>query len=326
MYKSGCLPWGHLDDWEDYMNFITGRWNAPWGSGKARLSNLVIWNEVQSMGWADPSPILPNRYTGPGTWGPGDMATFAGMIANLTLRAGAAAARNFPDGGTMLWLSTDHFVTAPPLKQGDVFHLGLYDFLDAYWPLVNTTYDWGVAVHPYDAGDPRANLTAQGVYTFLTTRALVGDFQCAKLSSVAGVPPSECGQYPQTQMYASEQGWPFNNITMTKELQARNICLAHGLSLANGLWAVSHNFFQAPGPTSQGNAGDFSLCDFPPTVWGNLSNGCGHATFDAYAATAPGVYGVDATNYCCTAWGWGCPGGDPLPAGLDGARVSSGGA
>jgi hypothetical protein len=69
---------------------------------------------------------------------------------------------------------------------------------------------------------------------------------------------------------------------MTKEDQARNICYAHGLARAAALpggggsggapgnasgpaagavWGVTHNFFQGPAPSSQGDAGDFSLLE-----------------------------------------------------------------
>jgi hypothetical protein len=73
---------------------------------------------------------------------------------------------------------------------------------------------------------------------------MVADYQCQKLGQVANVPPQGCPSQPQVMMYASEQGWPFNNVTMNKTIQGRNICYAHGLSLAQGVWAVSHNFFQ----------------------------------------------------------------------------------
>ena len=306
MYQEGCLPWGHLDAWFDYILFLTERWSAPWGSGKARLSHLVIWNEVQSMGWADPSPVLPNRWAG-APWSAAQLSLYTAMIANLTLLAGAAARVNSGEG-MMLWLSTDHFTTAPPLQHGDVGHIGLYDLLPPMMELVGTGLDWGVAVHPYDAGDPRANLTAQGVYTFATLKEAVADVQCALLTKT-GLPPSACASAPQTLMYASEQGWPFNAKTMNKTTQARNICLAHELSLAQAVYAVTHNFFQAPAPTSQGDAGDFSLLDYVLPVgplFPNLTNGRGHATYDAYAALNPAVWGKSSAHYCCTAWGVGC--------------------
>jgi hypothetical protein len=92
---------------------------------------------------------------------------------------------------------------------------------------------------------------------------------------------------------------------MNKTLQARNICLAHSLSVAQGVWAVSHNQFQSVTPSHQGGSGDFSLIDEPPVVNIELTNGQGHATFDAYVATSPSAWGKPG-NYCCKSWGVGC--------------------
>jgi hypothetical protein len=144
------------------------------------------------------------------------------------------------------------------------------------------------------------------MYTFATIRQLVSDVQCGYLT--AADPTASCDTSSQTWMWASEQGWPFNNVTMPKTKQARNICLAHGLSLAAGrVWAVTHNFFQGAGPSSEGDAGDFGLVPYPPKVWANLTNGPGNPTYDAYTGTAPGVWGYAATGYCCVTWGVGCP-------------------
>jgi hypothetical protein len=167
-FRLGCLPWDHFDDWEDFINLILERWNAPLDIGAARLSGLCIWNEIQSMGWSDPSPVLPNRYDGQ-PWTLPQMQTYADAIATLFKRAGNAATRHSRD--TMLWLSTDHFTQPPTLSLGDTRHVGLYEFLDAFWPLtINESYSWGVCVHPYDAGDPRQDLLQQGIYTFATLR------------------------------------------------------------------------------------------------------------------------------------------------------------
>ena len=313
-YRLGCLPWDAQPAWEDYILFLASRWSAPWGSGRARLSGICVWNEWQSLGWSDPSPRLPNRYNGSGPMlTPPQLSLYASMLANLTVLAGRAAARASPADPAMLWLSTDHFLTAPPLKAGDVGHLGLYDLLDAMWPALWAGFDsgrpgsmpWGIAVHPYDGGDPRENLTAQGIYTFATLKSTVAAYQCAKLTSVGGIPPAACWGRPEVMMWASEQGWPTSK-TMTKALQARNVCLAHELSVAQGLWAVTHNLFQAAVPSNQGGGGDFSLVDEPPLVNITLENGPGHATFDAYAATHPDVFGLTSDNYCCVQWKVGC--------------------
>jgi len=262
---------------------------------------------VQSLGWSDPSPILPNRATGATPFfTPAQMSMYAGMIANLTLLAGRAAARQNPEG-VQLWLSTDHFTVAPALHAGDVGHVGLYELLDAYWPLVNTSVPWGIAVHPYDNGNPLSNLTAQGIYTFATLREAVAEHQCRKLAEVAGVPADDCYSFPQTQMWASEQGWP-QGKTMNKTLQGRNICLSHQLSTSQRLWAVTHNLFQGSVPSNQGGGGDFSLIDEPPVIAANLSGAAQSSrdTYLAYMATAPGVFGLTSTHYCCTRWAVGC--------------------
>ncbi len=93
---------------------------------------------------------------------------------------------------------------------------------------------------------------------------------------------------------------------MTKSLQARNICLAHGLALAQGVWSVTHNFFQGSVASDQGGSGDFSLIDEPPLVYGNLTNAAGHETYEAYKSTAPGVFGMRSDHYCCEMWASGC--------------------
>ena len=52
-----------------------------------------------SQGWADPSPVLPNRYAG-APYSPAQMGVLAGVMANMTARAARAAAR---------WLPEDYF-------------------------------------------------------------------------------------------------------------------------------------------------------------------------------------------------------------------------
>lgn len=63
------------------------------------------WNEVQSQGWTDPSPVLPNRYAG-APYTPAQMATLAGAVASLMLGAGRGARLGTPPGQDppMLWL------------------------------------------------------------------------------------------------------------------------------------------------------------------------------------------------------------------------------
>lgn len=118
-FRLGCIPWTRMDDWEDYMLLLVERYHAPLNSGRARLSGLVVWNEIQSMGWADPSPVLPNRYTG-APWTRAQLDVYTDAIAQLFERAARASARHMDD--MMLWLSTDHFTLAPPLKVVRLLH------------------------------------------------------------------------------------------------------------------------------------------------------------------------------------------------------------
>ena len=113
-YRSGCIPWKNFADWQDFVLTATSRWSAPWGSGRARLSSICIWNEVQSMGWSDPSPVLPNRYAG-APYSPTQMASYASAIAELVLGAGRGARLGTPPGqdAPMLWLSTDRGYPPP---------------------------------------------------------------------------------------------------------------------------------------------------------------------------------------------------------------------
>lgn len=327
-FRLGCLPWAFMDAYQDYVAYAAQRWAG-------QLVSLVVWNEVQSSGWSDPSPILPNRFTGT-HWSAAQMVTYASAIANLTARTALAAMHAAALTGAapaMAWLSTDHFLTAPPLHNGDVYHIGLYELLDALWPrLAPLGLPWAVAVHPYDAGDPRADLTAQGVYTFATLNRTVSAYQCALARQYLSPPPTDCAAVPHTYMWASEQGWPLTPGKINKTTQARNICYAHGLSLgaAPFVWSVTHNFFQGPQPSSQGNSGDFSLVDEPPICTGNLSSCAARSeTYQAYQATAPAVYGRSSQHYCCVQWGWGCagalvgPGDSVLSAHSDSEEVST---
>ena len=206
-FKLGCLPWDHLDSYYDFVLVVLLRWRAPWGSGLARVSALCVWNEVQSLGWSDPSPVLPNR--GPNALSPAQLQVYATMIANLTLLAGAAARVASPAAPPFLFLSTDHFLTAPAVAPGETGHLGLLPLLDAMWPILwaggGGSLGWGIAVHPYDAGDPRQDLTKQGIYTFATLARTVGAYQCSQLVA-RGVPEASCAQRGETKLWASEQG------------------------------------------------------------------------------------------------------------------------
>ena len=110
--------------------------------------------------------------------------------------------------------------------------------LDALWKQLAAndstegSVSWGVATHPYDDGDPRHNLSAQGVATFSTLDDLVREPQRMFLAKYASVPPQGMAIQPQTTLFADEQGWQLNPAAGVNDtVRARNICFAQSLSV-----------------------------------------------------------------------------------------------
>lgn len=352
--RLGCVPLPeYRADWEDYVNYIMWRYNGAALNHSTRdgmipdfdaavlnaslpvpnkLSLAVIWNEIASMAWDDPSPLLPNRWAGPGTnYTDPQIDLLAAEQSELVLRAERAMRRQLigaalasPEGslgpnadgavgGGLVLVSFDHFWwvkpgVAPLAKAGAVDHVGDMRLLRAMWPYLGAGTAWGVAVHPYDGGDPRADLSGQGIFTFATLGKMVGSFQKGQIAAVGNVGATGAGMRPQSLMWASEQGWRFESKTMNDTTRARNVCFAQELSQAQGLFAVTHNYFQESFLGPHGNlTGQFGLIPPPPLVHSNFSNGPGHPTFDAYIATSPLQWQKDKSNYCCVTWTVGCP-------------------
>lgn len=89
------------------------------------------------------------------------------------------------------------------------------------------------------------------------------------------------------------------------KIRARNICYAQALSEANTqVVSVTHNYFQDNAGGSEQGGQDYGL--IPGNITGNLSNGAGHPTFDAYVATSPAHWGVSDDHFCCVTWRMGC--------------------
>jgi hypothetical protein len=100
------------------------------------------------------------------------------------------------------------------------------------------------------------------------------------------------------------QGWPSPGCC-DDEIRARNICFAHGLAASlPEVIAVTHNFFQDSKGGSEQGGQDYGL--IAGNISGDLSDGTGYPTFDAYNATSPTVWGRSDANYCCEKWRVGC--------------------
>ena len=204
-------------------------------------------------------------------------------------------------------VSTDHFWDAPAQNNGDVISIGEKVIIDGLWNIFGTSIDWSVAVHPYDDGNPKDNLwDCCSVYTFATLNNIV-NYQQNKLLNVENIAANGWDIRPQTYLYASEQGWEFNNVSMNDTLRARNICFAQELSMQlypNNIIGVTHNYFHAiPNDGSQ-NGQTFGL--IPVTIYANLSNADGYETYEAHKSTNSKIWNQNNDHYCCIKWQSGC--------------------
>lgn len=157
--------------------------------------------------------------------------------------------------------------------------------------------------NPMD-GDEFADGHHPKAYTFATVHhvAEYARRQLAKLKP--GVDPDSAGGRPFTLLFASEQGWPFPSCCDNVK-RGRNICYAHALAADTpAMVAVTHNFFQDNPAGSEQGGQDYGL--IPGNVSGDLSNGPGNPTFDAYNSTSPLVWEASNDHYCCSRWSMGC--------------------
>jgi hypothetical protein len=174
-----------MDDFEDYVLFHAERYSPA--STYGPLRHFVVWNEVVSAGWMDMSPRVPNRIAVSNTTGDAQLTTaqfdlWADVYAQLMRATARAATRHNPDA--LVWFSSDHFWLSPRQSQNDTLHISLKAMLDAIWERIGVDVNWGLVVHPYDAGDPRQDMWANGIYTFATLQN-IADYQvrgCALVS------------------------------------------------------------------------------------------------------------------------------------------------
>eukprot|EP00051_Salpingoeca_urceolata_P007730 m.100038 g.100038 ORF g.100038 m.100038 type:complete len:580 (+) comp15373_c1_seq2:174-1913(+) len=307
MIRSGCLPLeSAMDDFEDFINLVSERYTAP----ANQLAHFIVWNEVASQGWLDPSPMAPNR-AGPNGSNPLTDAQFDYIVsryADLVTRVFQVVRRH--SDRAMIWTSNDRLWERPEQHAGDILHVGVRPFLDRLWPKLRDNITWALAVHPYDPGNPMdasefsPDFPYPHRYTFATLDRVLA-YMKAQLVTYTGLDPDSKAGRPFTLLYPSEQGWPFPACCADR-IRARNVCYAQALSLAlpDHIVAVTHNFFQdRPGGTSQGGQ-DYGL--IAGNISSNLTNGAGYPTFDAYVSTSPGVWGRSDTHFCCVHWHQGC--------------------
>ena len=207
--------------------------------------------------------------------------------------------------GMLEFVSTDHFWDMPNnQKNGNTLSIGEKNIIDGMWKYVGIDYDWAIAVHPYDNGNPENNLwDSHSIYTFDTLDNIV-QYQEGILKDRYNI-SGKSGLH-MDHLWASEQGWAYNNVSMNDTLRARNICYAQNLSLELGsnMISVTHNFFHTAPNSGAQNGQSFGL--LPISIDATLSNGTGYPTFDAYTSTNANIWGKNDNNYCCSKWQVGC--------------------
>eukprot|EP01084_Bolivina_argentea_P015807 29622_1 len=302
-YKYGCVPREDaMNDWMDFCNFIGERYNGSNTTNLNKLSYFVMWNEVGSAGWMDYSPILPNRYNSSNPINSTQIEMWQKKYVDIfTFCRNGLHERS--RRGMLPFVSTDHFWDMPQNQtNGNTLLIGEKLIIDGMWKYIGIDIDWSIAVHPYDNGDPENNLwDKKSIYTFDTLYHVI-EYQQEQLKNVVNVNENGWNNRPQQILWASEQGWPYNNQTMNDTLRARNICFAQNLSLELGqqMISVTHNHFQNS-PTS-GNS--FGL--LPISIDATLSNATGYPTYEAYVSTNANIWAKNNDNYCCKNWNVGC--------------------
>jgi hypothetical protein len=299
--KGGCAPRDDaMDDYEDFVNLLAARYSP-------HLKHYIVWNEVASAGWMDCSPHTPNR-AGPGGESPltdGQFDYWVSKYATLVRRTQVAAARH-SNGEHMIWTSNDRLWERPKQGDGEPLHTGVRPFLDRLWPKLGINFTWNLAVHPYDGGNPMDDHEfAPGFHPQAYTFATLGHaahYQTT-MAVKAGATSTQAEDF--SHLYASEQGWP-SPACCVDTIRGRNICYAHALSAdsESAVIGVTHNFFHdSPGGSEQGGQ-DYGL--IPGNISGDLSNGTGWPTFDAYNSTSQAYWGRSDGHYCCSKWSMGC--------------------
>ena len=178
-------------------------------------------------------------------------------------------------------------------SHGEKIHIGTKNLLERLWPILGTSFDWSLAVHPYDAGDPTESLKDWKTFADLDD---IWRFQRDRLGNKPGLQPQEV-------LFASEQGWPIDSYGYSQA--ARNICRAHEISLqAPYVIGVTHNYFQAVPSSGLQNGQQFGLV--PSEAGADLSFAAASETWRAYQSTSSSIWQVRDDHYCCSQHQLGC--------------------
>jgi hypothetical protein len=285
----GCYPAKmYYNDFEDWMTFVTTRWGEY-------IDHYVIWNEVASLNWSDPSSSSRTMST-IRTNLTKNFAREADYIMQYYVELFNIAANMVEQhdaGNNIIYVSLDDFSfsSGRVIDHNSHVYIGNKTVLDAMWEKIGFNHDWGIAYHPYQmstydegiiqhiASYQKSQIMAHGVGSWLTKS--------------------------QSRFFFSEQSAVTTNIND----KAAFICRSHDFSIAKPyIISQTHHYFQVQSYNTK--LSDTQLDKYamlPKAVGKDLENNrFSYPTYQAYYSTAPHNWGENNNHYCCKQHGMGC--------------------
>ena len=283
----GCVPTdGHLDDYEDYVNFLADRYDGR-DPAVGKISHFIVWNEVDSGTWFNLSPKIDVNHS---LFDARQVQQWVDAYVGLFSRSARAVRRHSSD--SLIEVSLDlHFIFNQARDGGrHTPIIGGKTILDGMWAQIGTRQDWSVAVHPY--AEPAMALSPNELnFRNLPT---LSAYQRQQLLDHGSHTPEAAQQYL---MVASEQGW--FDVPLSK--RAGNLCKAHDLVMGMpNVLGTTHYFFQSRRPS------DDHLAFIPFAAGEHLEDAAQLPTYQAYLATRPQIWGKSSDHYCCQQYTLGC--------------------
>lgn len=298
--KLPCSPRPeNISAWYDFVSFVGSRWKVA--------SNIIVWNEVDSSTWFDPSPYVNNTLKF--MTGTADADIWIQMYANMLYAAHDAVALARPGSPTLLYVSTDRMLTATPWcpssRWGARCPLGTWNLLQGLWKVVGTSIDWSLSMHAYgipNATDWKLTQPYQA-YDFVNVADMV-KYQKTMLSRDPTVLNVDAA--PQAVVAASEQSWNTGDEA-SKQMAALYICQAYNYTWNTPTMSfVTHLDLQDPYVDSGYAAGNIGLIPRSAGLYLNETIGMAQ-TYWAYASTQPGIWASTSQQFCCQRYNIGCP-------------------
>ena len=297
--KVACSPRPeNISAWYDYVAFVGSRWPSA--------THLVIWNEVSSSTWFDPSPYANN--TQKNMTGTPDADIWIDMYANMLKQAHDAiyVSRTLAGLTTLMYVSTDRMLTATPWcgtpRWGPRCPLGVWNLLNGLWKRLGISIDWSLSLHLYGVPNSKDWQLTQPyqAYSYIDIPKMVA-FQQSWLKNYT----SDWATAPQAVVAGTEESWNTGDLA-SQNTTAWYVCLAHNYSMGSPTMAFNTLYdTQDPYDMSGTPSGNYGLI---PKNAGPYLNGSGTTapTYFAFASTSPYVWNQRSDHFCCVMYALGC--------------------